>query len=562
MECIKGLYSDAEFAEHLVFVPEHHYTDEMKRNRLFHDMHTGNWWWKTQQCVERTHPGATIVPIIISSDKTQLTTFRNKSAYPIYLTIRNLPKEIRRKPSRHGQVLLGYLSTSKLEHITNKAAHRRTLCNLFHSCMTMITRPLREAGASGVLMQSGDGVVRRCHPILASYVGDYPEQLLVGCLKNLKCPSCTVDRDHLGDPLPDLPNLEDAAHFDPGGGSNPGRDLEAILDALELGDIGGLDFWRACKAVNIKPVVHPFWEKFPYVHIYRSITPDILHQLYQGVVKHLISWIRSACGSDEIDARCRRLPPNHHICLFLNGISHLTRVTGTEHDQICRFLLGLVVDVPLPHRMSSTHLLRTVRGIMDFLYLAQYPVHSSETLVALDTALAAFHENKSIFVDLGIREHFDIPKIHSMNHYHWYIEQYGTTDNYNTAYTERLHIDLAKDAYCATNKKDEYSQMAIWLERREKIFRHMSFIAKRDAYEAAQREHEEQENKYGSVGATLSPSSTTDHAPVKIPRLVLPRTQKMSKHPSQKHIPLSIIETLYGARYFRDALARYIAEWS
>jgi Plavaka transposase len=66
----------------------------------------------------------TIVPIIISSDKTQLTTFRGKQAYPVYLTIGNLPKHIHQKPSQQGQVLLGYLPTSKLDHITNKASRR------------------------------------------------------------------------------------------------------------------------------------------------------------------------------------------------------------------------------------------------------------------------------------------------------------------------------------------------------------------------------------------------------------------------------------------------------
>lgn len=46
---------------------------------------------------------------------------------------------------------------------------------------------------------------------------------------------------------------------------------------------------------------------------------------------------------------------------------------------------------------------------------------------------------------------------------------YGTTDNYNTEATERLHIDLAKDAYRATNKKDFLDQMVLWLERLEKL---------------------------------------------------------------------------------------------
>jgi len=42
---------------------------------------------------------------------------------------------------------------------------------------------------------------------------------------------------------------------------------------------------------------------FPLVDIYLSITPDILHQLLQGVMKHLISWVTSlgAFGPAEID---------------------------------------------------------------------------------------------------------------------------------------------------------------------------------------------------------------------------------------------------------------------
>ncbi|KAI0731509.1 hypothetical protein C8Q72DRAFT_760122, partial [Fomitopsis betulina] len=78
----------------------------------------------------------------------------------------------------------------------------------------------------------------------------------------------------------------------------------------------------------------PFWENLPYVDIYRTITPDLLHQLYQGVVKHVLSWITSIVREDEVDARVRRLPPNHSIRIFHKGITSLSRVTGTEHKQM------------------------------------------------------------------------------------------------------------------------------------------------------------------------------------------------------------------------------------
>ena len=87
--------------------------------------------------------------------------FGNKTAYPVYMTIGNLPKDVRWKPSRRGQILLAYLPTSRLEHITNKEARRRVAANLFHACLSMILKPLAEAGVHGIKVTSGDGVVGR-----------------------------------------------------------------------------------------------------------------------------------------------------------------------------------------------------------------------------------------------------------------------------------------------------------------------------------------------------------------------------------------------------------------
>ncbi|KAJ6553652.1 hypothetical protein B0H10DRAFT_1848966 [Mycena sp. CBHHK59/15] len=138
----------------------------------------------------------------------------------------------------------------------------------------------------------------------------------------------------------------------------------------------------------------------------------------------MISWIKETFGEAEIDARCRRLPPNHCIRVFLKGISNLNRVTGKEHDQIARFLLGITIDLPIPGGYSPVRLIRSVRAILDFVYLAQYPLHSTESLALLANARERFHENKGIFVDLGIRNDFNLPKLHSWDHYELNITFY------------------------------------------------------------------------------------------------------------------------------------------
>ncbi len=254
-------------------------------------------------------------------------------------------------------------------------------------------------------------------------------------------------------------------------------------------------------------------------------------------MKHLIAWLTSAFGPIAVDTRCRSLPPNHHITTFTKVISSLSRVTGLEHKNMCRILLGLIVDHPLPSRQAPLRLVRTVRALLDFLYLAQLPSQTTDTLHRLEDSLASFHDNKSIFVDLGIRDHFNIPKIHSLVHYSSSIALFGTTDNYNTEQTERLHIDFTKDAYRATNHKDEYQQMTTWLERREKVQQHIAFVKRQQG-----------------VGQESTQIPQPSGPPQPAARCI-----KMTLHPSTKATSFDDLTERYGAVDFQDALADFIA---
>ena len=412
--------------------------------------------------------------------------------------------------------MLAYLPTTRLGHITNKARRRRVIANVFHAALRHIFTPLKTAGVTGLHIASGDGVTRRGHPLLAAHCGDHLEHIAtVGC-KIIDCPRCDASGPELGD-------------FNH---TYPLRCLERTLDALAKIDNSPVDFAQACRDARIKPIIHPYWEGLPFCNIFKAIPPDILHQLCQGLIKHLVSWIKTAYNADEIDARCRCMPRNCHLRHFTNGISNLTRVTGHEHEQMARVLLGVIAELQLPGGQSSAPLIRATRALLDFLFLAQYPVHSTHTLRLLEDALQRFHDNKYIFVQLGIRSDWNLPKLHFLRHYVALIKDLGTPDNFNTEYTERLHIDYAKDAYEATNRKEELPQMTLWLERREKILRHEKHIIWR------------------LTGSSLK-------ANVSVP----PRIQ-MTKHPSRKAVHLNELRDLYGARFIRDALARFVVQYT
>lgn len=423
-------------------------------------------------------------------------------------------------------MLVGYIPVTKLEGIANKAACHRSLANLFHACMDLVLDPIRTYGERGLAMMSGDATWRRCHPILASFIGDYPEQALVTCTYNGRCPKCLVPSDQLGK-LQRYPN----------------RDLAQAINAFQMADGDAHAFHAACREAGLKPVYHPFWQRLPLTNIFLSITPDVLHQLLQGVMKHLVSWLThpAVFGSVEIDARCQAVPPNHHITLFPKGITTLSRVTGKEHKDMCRILLGLITDIPLSGGQVPSRVVRATRALLDFLFLAQFPSHTTHTLRHLEEALICFHNNKDIFLDVGVRSNFNLPKVHSLLHYGSSIVLFGTTDNYNTEQMERLHIDLVKKAYEATNRKDEYYQMSTWVERREKIRKHSAYMKWRQR--SQERSHQ------------ASPQTSIPNE-----RLHCPRFLKMARHPTVKAVSFDDISAKYGAVDFQDCLADFIAQ--
>ena len=290
----------------------------------------------------------------------------------------------------------------------------------------------------------------------------------------------------------------------------------------------------------------PFWVGFPLVDIYRCVAPDVLHQLYQGVLKHVVGWVQEIMGEEELDRRIRSLPPAFGVRHFTNGISTLSQVSGVERKHIARILLPCLIG-----KIDSRGIV-ACRSLLHFIYLAQYPSHDEETLGYMEAELDTWHRYRAYFIDAGVREDFNIPKFHSLQHYVDSIRWLGTTDNYNTEMFERLHIDFAKEGWRSSNKRDHFPQMVKWLSRQEKIASYdfyRSWLDYDQPEAAEEMEQDEMVSLEGKLGRKRDPGSDGRASSLQL---------FLTKNPTEPKKSLSRILLMHSALGFISELKLYL----
>ena len=470
---------------------------EDEDSRLYTEMHTADWWWFMQ---EQLPENATVIPVLLASDKTQLTNLSGDlSAWPVYLTVGNLDNETRRQRSRPSNILIALIPIPKETGLYIKA-------EVYHTTMGIITErkctayphtsvhisdirfvsAIRRYGRRGIPITCADKKVRRGYPILAGITADYEEQVLITGVRSLQqCPICHVSREEFG-------RL----------GKKQGWKLR---DHHWMQQQRRLQLTPEWTPEDHPERIHTFdnfaWQ-LPHVNIHQCMMVDILHQLLKGVAgrDHLLRWIDKAVGAAvkpsrkrpgsgsvrdiletpatvQLDQLFRRIPPFAGLKHFAS-YSDVKQWTGSEHKMVLRQLVAVIAPLLVT---KDSDVLHATRGIVNFVTLAQYNSHTGKSLKYMEHYLAQLDKSKEAFRRFRPNKNFDFPKWHSMTHYTNCIRNFGCAPGYSTGIGEANHIDLVKDYFRRTNKRKGFEKQIILAN-----IRHLNLTAMLDIkrYEA------------------------------------------------------------------------------
>ncbi|KAJ7833702.1 hypothetical protein B0H14DRAFT_3871564 [Mycena olivaceomarginata] len=141
------------------------------------------------------------------------------------------------------------------------------------------------------------------------------------------------------------------------------------------------------------------------------------------------------------------MTPHPTLCHFTRGISLTSQWTGNERKNMGKGTLAQATDPAVQ---------RAVAAIIDFIYYAHFETHCDESLSRLDAAWAAFHKEKSIFLELEIHKHFDSTNFTNSN--------------------IMLILSVLAAGYRATNKVHYTRQMTVWLARQEAVYKFGTYL--------------------------------------------------------------------------------------
>ncbi|KAG1843265.1 hypothetical protein DFJ58DRAFT_844373 [Suillus subalutaceus] len=184
-------------------------------------------------------------------------------------------------------LLTALLPVSKFVH-KNKRMRGVLQDRLIHHCLNVVLELLKLAAQHGVMLSDPISRSHYCFTILASYIADTPEAMMLACVDDLE------------------------------------------------------GFFREAQKFRLNGVDKPFWWDWLLAEPSHFFTPESLHHIHKEFWDHDAQWIILAVGGSEIDFRVSQL----HSPLLVIGTS--IQVTSRCHRDVQRSIIAVSADAAPP----------------------------------------------------------------------------------------------------------------------------------------------------------------------------------------------------------------------
>jgi hypothetical protein len=417
-------------------------------------------------------PGATILGVVLSSDKTNISAMTGgRVAHPLLLSLANIAMDFRNKDQNNMYLLLALLPIPKFIHLKKKL-RGMVEARLYHHCLDIVLAPLKAAARLGVMLSDARGGLRWCFTPLASFIVDTPESQLIACVGGKSSPVTIANYEQFGDNFQHPPRTGAGTLYT----INKIHTSTNALESLEK-------YEKAAKSYRLNGVQLPFWRDWalssdPSIFL----TSEPLHHWHKQFWDHDVKWCVYMLGKAEIDFRFSVLQNRSGYRHFKDGISSLKQVTGREQRDIQRYIVVVIADAVPPRFLVA------IRALLDFRYFAQSPIITEDVRGRISDAPSLFHLHKQAILDAGARrgkkdkiDNWHIPKLELLQSVVRNILLCGVACQWSADFTEHAHIKVVKNPVRSGNNHHCDGQICRYLDRLEKIQNFHLYTSIRDA---------------------------------------------------------------------------------
>ncbi|KAG1733312.1 hypothetical protein EDB19DRAFT_1911660 [Suillus lakei] len=393
LECIATIFNHPLFHNRIDYTPRKVYSMAQKLSQIYTDWMTGDHAWEMQSVLLR---GATLLSTILSSDKTCITALSGDCvAHPLLISLTNIHMATWLKSSSNAFLLTALLPDW-----------------LIHHCLNIILQPLKLAAQSGVMLS--DPISRSCYcfTLLASYIADTPEAMMLARISGKTSPITMAMYKQFGDTFQHEPQTQ----------SKTLEQLEIVCSCTHPDDLE--EFFREAQKFCLNGVDKPFWWDWLLVEPSWFFMPESLHHIHKKFWDHDAQWIILTVGG-SVDFRFSIIQPT-------TGYRHFYSVSADAAPP------GVIV---------------AVCTLMHFNYLVQSPCIDDKDLGRIAATLDEFHANKQSIIAAGVCQgkggktidNWQIPKLELMQSIVTSIHNSGVIAQWSADVTEHAHVTEVKD---------------------------------------------------------------------------------------------------------------------